>query len=186
LAGIIYKEKLKTIQYISIIIQFIGVGIITLVNGIFSINIGLLWLIIASILLSIYNLLQKKLTKTYSAKQVSIFSIWFGTLFLLIFIPNSVPELINAPPIQVGYLIILGVFAGAIAYISWTYAISISKNVSSVTNYMFLTPFITTLLGVLLAKEVPDFGTIIGGIIIIIGLFIYNFYDKIFIKIKGK
>jgi len=82
------------------------------------------------------------------------------------------------------YLIILGVFCSAVAYISWTYAFSKAKNTSSVTNYMFLTPFLTTLMGILIAKEIPDFATIIGGIIIIVGMFIYNFFDKIILKIS--
>ena len=184
MARILLKEKLSIIQYIAIIVQFIGVCVITLMAGIFSINIGIIWLILASISLSIYKLLQKKLTKTYSAKQVSIFSIWFGTILLLIFMPKSVPEIINAPFMQIIYLIILGVFASAVGFLLWAYAFSKARNVSSVTNYMFLTPFLAALLGLILANEVPDLATIIGGIIILTGMFIYNFYDKIIIREK--
>jgi drug/metabolite transporter (DMT)-like permease len=183
-ARIIYKEKLKIIQYVAIIIEFIGVGVLTVMNGIFSINTGLIWLILASVALSIYNLLQRKLTGKYSAIQTSIFSIWFGTILLLIFLPDSITEIKNIPLTQIIYLIILGVFCSAVAYISWTYALKKEKNTSSVTNYMFLTPFLTTLMGILIAKEIPDFATIVGGIIIIIGMFIYNFFDKIILKIS--
>jgi len=182
MAKILFREKLRIIQYFAIIIQFLGVCIILLYNGILSINIGLIWLILASISLSIYNLLQRKLTKTYSARQVSIFSIWFGAILLLIFLPNSVTEIVDVPPVQIVYLLILGIFAGAVAYISWAYALSKAENVSSVTNYMFLTPLLTALLGILLANEIPDIETIIGGAIIITGMFIFNFYDKIFIR----
>jgi drug/metabolite transporter (DMT)-like permease len=183
-ARIIYKEELGIIQYIAIIIEFIGVGVLTIMNGIFSINAGFIWLILASIALSIYNLLQRKLTRKYSAIQTSIFSIWFGTLLLFIFLPNSITEIKTAPLIQIMYLIILGVFSSAVAYISWTCAFSKAKNTSSVTNYMFLTPFLTTLLGIFLANETPDFATIIGGIIIMIGMFVFNFYDKIILIIN--
>jgi len=182
-ARIIYKEKLRIIKYIAIIIEFTGVGVLTIMKGILSINKGLIWLILASISLSVYNLLQKKLIKKYSAIQTAIFSIWFGTILLLFFLPNSIMEIKNVPLIQILYLIILGVFSSAVAYISWTCAFSKAKNTSSVTNYMFLTPFLTTLLGILIAKEIPDFVTIIGGIIIMIGMFIYNFFDKIIMKI---
>ena len=184
LARIVYREKLKIAQYIALIVEFIGVGFITLGNGIFSINTGLIWLIMASLALSIYNLLQKRLTKTYSALQASVFSIWFGTVPLLLFLPVSVTEVQTAPLIQVAYLIFLGIFTSAVAYISWTYAFSKSKNASSVTNYMFLTPFLTTLLGIFLAKETPDWATIIGGLIIIVGMFIYNFLDKIVLRVN--
>ena len=90
LARIFFKEKLKIIQYIAIIIQFIGVGILTLMNGIFSINKGLIWIILASVSLSIYNLLQRKLTKTYSAINSVIINILFGTIMLLVFLPKSI------------------------------------------------------------------------------------------------
>ena len=184
LARIIYKEKLGIIQYIAIIIEFTGVGVLTLMNGIFSVNTGLIWLIMASIAFSIYNLLQRKLTKKYPALQSSIFSIWFGTVMLIIFLPASVAEIKIAPLMQMVYLLILGIFPSAIAYLTWTYAFSLSKNASSVTNYMFLTPFLTTLLGILLAGETPDLATIIGGIIIMIGMFVYNFCDKIILRIN--
>jgi len=179
LARIIYKEKIRTIQYISIIIEFIGVGVLTLMNGIFFINTGILWLLMASTALSIYNLLQRKMTKKYSAVQTAVISIWFGTIMLLLFLPRSVGEIRNAPLAQIMYVIILGIFPSAIAYITWTYAFSKAKTASSVTNYMFLTPFLTAILGIVLAKEIPDLSTIIGGAIIIIGMFIYNFSNKI-------
>jgi len=179
LARIFYKEKLKMIQYIAIIIEFTGVGVLTLLNGIFSINTGLIWLIIASVSLSIYNLVQRKLIKKYPAIQATIFGIWFGTFLLMIFMPNSIAEIKTAPMIQILYLIILGVFASAVAFVSWTYALSKAANISTVTNYMFITPFSVTLLGMLLANETPDFATICGGLIIMIGMFIYNFYGKI-------
>ena len=184
LARILYKEKLGIIQYIAIIIQFTGVGVLTLMNGVFSINTGLIWLLLASICVSIYNLLIRKLTKKYSAVHTSIISIWFGTIMLLIFLPNAVTEIKTAPILAIVFLIILGIFPSAISYISWSCAFSKSKNASSVTNYMFLTPFLTTLFGVLIAKEIPDSATIIGGIIIMMGMFIYNFFDRVFLRIN--
>jgi drug/metabolite transporter (DMT)-like permease len=42
LARIFYKEKLKITQYIAVIIEFAGVNVLTLMNGIFSVNIGLI------------------------------------------------------------------------------------------------------------------------------------------------
>jgi len=184
LARFIHGEKLRVIQYIAITMEFTGVGVLTVMNGIFSVNAGLIWLILASISVSIYNLLQRKLTKKYSAIQTSVFSIWFGTILLLIFLPNSITEIKTAPLIQILYLLILGIFPSAIAYLSWTYAFSKAKKTSSVTNYMFLTPFLATLMGILLANETPDLATIIGGIIIMTGMFVYNFCDKIFFRNK--
>ncbi|MDR1594825.1 MAG: DMT family transporter, partial [Prevotellaceae bacterium] len=174
LARIIYNEIIKPIQYFAILIEFIGVIILTMTNGIFTINSGIIWLLVSSILISFYNILQRKLTRKYTALQTTVYSIFCGELFLFVFLPETVNEVKNIPIIQFLYVAILGIFSSAIAYISWTKAISLVKHTSSVGNYMFLTPFLTAILGFIIINEKPDIQTIFGGIIILGGLFLYN------------
>ncbi len=186
LARFIFKESLHFVQWIAIIIEFIGVAILTMMNDEFSFNTGLFWLFLVVLTFSIYNLLQRKLTQTYSALQSSSYSIFFGTILLSIFMPNSVKELSMATGIQVFYFLILGVFSSAISYISWAKAFSIADRASQVSNYMFLSPFLTSILGYLLLKEIPGRATIVGGTIIIFGLFLFNFGWKIYNNICKK
>lgn len=179
LARFIYKENLSVIQWAAISIEFSGVVVLTLLNGSFSLNKGLIWLFAAVLLLSSYNLLQRKLTKTYSGLQASAFSIFFGTLMLAVFIPTTAKEVPNAPPIAFVYVAILGVFSSAVAYIAWAQAFRKALKASSVSNYMFVTPFLASLMGFLFANEKPDTATLIGGGIILFGLFIFNFGEKL-------
>ena len=174
LATFFYKEKLKIYQWIDIGIEFMGILVLTLMNGSFSINEGVLWLLIAALCLASYNILQRKLTKTYSALQASTYSIFFATIMLCIFLPGSINKAIHAPLIQMLYVLILGVFSSAIAYIAWAKAISLAEKTTYVSNYMFVTPFLTTILGFIMINEIPDKATILGGIIILSGLFIFN------------
>ena len=174
LATFFYKEKLKIYQWIAIGIEFMGILVLTLMNGSFSINEGVLWLLIAALCLASYNILQRKLTKTYSALQASTYSIFFATIMLCIFLPGSINKAIHAPLIQMLYVLILGVFSSAIAYIAWAKAISLAEKTTYVSNYMFVTPFLTTILGFIMIKEIPDKATMLGGIIILSGLFIFN------------
>lgn len=183
LSYFIYHEELKGLQWAAIAIEFSGVIILTLSNGIFTVNTGLVWLFFAAMALSIYNLLLRKLLKDYSALQVSTFSIFAGTLMLTIFLPTSVREIKNALPIHLLYILILGIFSSAIAYWAWSMAFSKAKNTSTVSNYMFITPFLTTLLGFLITKEIPDYSSILGGIVILLGLFIFNFGERLFHRI---
>ena len=178
LARFIYKEKLKSFQWAAIVIGFSGVAVLTLMDGAFSINTGLFWLIAAAVSVSLYNLLQRKLTKTYSALQTSAFSIFFGTLLLAVFLPVSVQEVSQVPAIALIYIVVLGVFSSAIAYASWAKAFSKAATTSQVSNYMFFTPFLTSVLGFVLAHEIPDIATITGGSIILFGVLIFNFGDK--------
>lgn len=179
LAHFFYHEGLRTFQWAATLIEFIGVAALTLINGVFSINKGLFWLFLAALALSAYNLLQRKLTKTYTALQASTYSVFFGTLMLAIFAPASVREIPNAPAVQFIYLAILGVCCSAIAYVSWSKAFSKAKHTSQVSNYMFITPFLTSVFGFLIVGEVPDRATLFGGGTILLGVFLFNFGEKL-------
>lgn len=174
LASFFYKEKLKTYQWFAIGIEFIGILVLTLMNGTFSINEGVLWLLVAALCLATYNLLQRKLTKKYSAIEASTYSIFIGTLFLCIFLPSAIEPTIHTPIEHIIYVLILGIFSSALAYIAWAKAISMAEKTTYVSNYMFVTPFLTTILGFVMMGEIPDKATILGGTIILIGLFIFN------------
>lgn len=174
LSSFFYKEKLKIYQWIAIGIEFIGILVLTLMNGTLSINEGVLWLLVAALCLATYNLLQRKLTKKYSALEASTYSIFIGTLFLCIFLPSSIEPTLHAPIEYIVYVLVLGIFSSALAYIAWAKAISIAEKTTYVSNYMFVTPFLTTILGFITMGEVPDKATILGGIIILVGLFVFN------------
>lgn len=119
LARLIYGEKLRRYQWIAIGLEFAGVLVLTLMNGVISVNGGLLWLLLAALVLSVYNLLQRKLTKTYSALTASAYSIFFGTALLAVFLPDVVRETPQAPPLQLFYAVLMGVFSSAVAYVAW-------------------------------------------------------------------
>ena len=181
-ARFLYGEKLMSFQWWAIGVEFLGVTVLTLMNSTFSVNTGLLWLMLAALALSLYNLLQRKLTKTYTALQASAYSIILGTCMLAVFAPTAIREVSQAPAMQYFYLAVLGVCSSAVAYVSWAKAFSKAKKTSQVSNYMFVTPFLTSILGFLLAGEVPDRATLIGGGIILLGVFLFNFGGKICIK----
>lgn len=183
-ARFVYNETLKKVQWLAIGVEFLGVAVLTLMNSTFSVNAGLLWLFLAALALSIYNLLQRKLTRQYTALQASTYSILFGTCLLAIFAPASFREIGDVPAMQYLYLAILGIGSSAIAYVSWAKAFSKARRTSQVSNYMFVTPFLTSILGFLLAGEVPDRATLVGGSIILLGVLLFNFGGVLFQQVK--
>ena len=174
-ARFIYKEKLDGIRWFAILVEFLGVAALVLMDGLVSLNPGMLWVLLAALALSLYNLLQRKLTRAYTAMETSAYSIFAGTLLLSIFLPEASGQLPAAPQEQIFYLLLLGIFSGAVAYISWAKAFSKAKKASSVSNYMFLTPFVTSLLGFVAAGERLDRATLIGGGVILLGLVLFYF-----------
>lgn len=179
MARVVYKEKLRGYQWTAIVIEFIGVLALTLMNGVMSLDIGLIWLFGAAFALSAYNLIIRKLTNTYSALQSSAFSIFFGTIMLAVFLPGAVRDVSQTPPIQFLYIAIMGVGSSAIAYVSWAKALTKAKQTSLVSNYMFITPFLSSAFGFLFAGEVPDSATVCGGAIIILGVLVFNFGNRL-------
>ena len=180
LARFVYREKLNAFQWAAIVIEFAGVAVLTLMNGVFSVNVGLFWLLGAALCTSVYNLVQRRLTMRYSGLQSSAFSILFGALLLSIFLPSSLKEAASAPPILLFYVAVMGIFSSAVAYIAWSLALSKAKQTSQVSNYMFITPLLTSILGFLIAGEIPDRPTLIGGSIILFGIVVFHFGGKIY------
>lgn len=178
-ARVLYQEKMSAVRWVATAIEFCGVVILTALNSTFSFNGGLAWLMLAAVALSLYNLLQRKLTRTYSGLQSSAYSIFIGTVLLAVFLPQSVAEVKGAPPVQLLYVAILGICSSAVAYVTWAQAMKKAKRTASVSNYMFVTPFLTTLLGYLLAGETPDRATIVGGVVIMAGVLVFSFGDVI-------
>ncbi len=174
LARFIYQERLCLYQWGGMALSFAGVLLLTLLNGLVAINTGLVWLFLAAVALSSYNLLLRKLTQAYSPLQTAAFSILAGTLMLSVFLPAAVEEVKQAPPLSLAYVAILGIFSSALAYVAWSQALAKAKNTSSVSNYMFVTPFLTSLLGFILAGETPDLPTIAGGAFVLTGILIFH------------
>ena len=178
-ARFVYREKLTALQWTAIVLEFVGVTVLTLMNSTFSVNRGLYWLMAAALVLAAYNLLQRKLTKKYNALQASTYSIFCGTILLAVFAPGAVKELAKAPLSQYFNLAVLGIGCGAIAYVTWAKAFAKAKKTSHVSNYMFLTSFLTALIAFVVSGEVPDRATVIGGGIILFGVMIFNFGEGI-------
>ena len=66
----------------------------------------------------------------------------------------------------------------ALSYVLWGKAMGFADRLSEVTNYMFVTPLLSALMGFALLREIPDAGTLIGGIIIISSVIMFNIRGK--------
>ena len=179
LARFTLGEALNGFQQAATLIEFSGVVVLTLMNGAATMDHGILWLIFAAVSLSIYNLLQRRLIKTYTALQTAAFSIFPGTLMLCIFSPAALDEIRGASLSMMATILILGVFSSAAGYAAWSQAFAKADKTSSVSNYMFLTPFMASLLGFALAGEKPGPPTIAGGIVILAGMAVFYFGEEI-------
>ncbi|MCI9068633.1 MAG: EamA family transporter [Lachnospiraceae bacterium] len=171
---VILREKIPLRGWTAIAMAFAGILVMALWNGAFSVDPGILWMLLAAVSLSAYNLTQRVFVKDYTAFQATAYSIIGGTLFLLVFLPGAVPEMREATAAAWGSVAYLGVFGGAVAYVFWTKAFSLAERTSDVSNFMFAQPLLASLIGFFFRGEVPGIETVLGGILVLGGMFLFQ------------
>ena len=175
LSRVIYKEKLPVIGWISIFGAFAGVAILMLWDNGLNIKAGMLWTLSASCLFAVYNLLNRKLSsKGYSSIDIVTFSMLISVIMLIWTVPSAAAQIQAASITPVLLAIYLGVFSSAISYALWGAALALADKSSEVTNYMFVTPMLATLEGIIWLKELPTIGTYLGGGLIIVMIVLFN------------
>jgi drug/metabolite transporter (DMT)-like permease len=175
----ILKEKVKLLCWVGIFVSLCGLVLIAVsqMSG-FVMNIGVVLLAGASIATSVYIIIQRQLMKKYTPLEATAYPIFFGTLFMLIFLPGLLRDIPNAPFIVTLIPVYLGVFPAAIAYLSWGYALSKAKSTANATMFLYLVPFVATLLAFLWLRETVSPFAFLGGIVIVLGMLISNRWGK--------
>ena len=175
----VYHEKIKTIGWITIATAFMGVLVLLLWDGVFSINIGLIWTMGAALVFFGYNMMSRFLSsKGYTALEIVTYSMIFGALLLGFWSVQGFQQLAASDMSHILALVYLGAFPSAAAYFLWGKAMSFANRTSEVTNFMFVTPLLSTILGFLILREVPNMGTFLGGAIIICSIIVFNLKGK--------
>ncbi|GAF76612.1 unnamed protein product [marine sediment metagenome] len=176
LATIFLGEKLKLWGWLGIFISFLGVYLIALGEreGV-KFAPGVIVLLFAAIIAATYFVLQKPYLTRYSALQLVTYMIWAGTLFLLVFTPGLIDEVTNAPIEATVATIFLGIFPSAVAYVTWSYALSRAP-ASIVASFLYLQPVLAVIIAWIWLDEIPALIAITGGVVTILGVFLVNKY----------
>ena len=175
LSIIFLKEKATLPIWLGVGISFVGMVIIgtTQVTEM-ELNFGVILLLLASILLSVYFILQRRILQKYNALQATAYPLIIGTIPMFIFTPRLVAEFSMELVSVNATVVYLGIFPAALAYLFWVYALSKAEKTIYVTNFMYLIPFLAALLAFLwLGEEMPVLA-FAGGIIVIAGMVIIN------------
>ena len=171
-ACIILKEKFTIRKIIAIIISFIGVIIVSSNGNLLSIEksslMGTIYCLLAAILYGLFSALNKK--QNYN-KYTSMMLFYFNsTIISLIYVIATkrffVPEL-N----QTLGLLWIGIFTSATAYTSWALALA-KGDTARISNIAYLTPFISLVWTGIVLKEKISFYSVLGLVIIVLGIFI--------------
>ena len=178
LARIIYGEHLRPAAWLAILIAFAGILVMTLGNGTMQLNTGVVWCTAAALSFALFNLVNRGLARTYSSLQINAYAFFAAVIPMFLFLPEAARELAAAPLWKTLIIVYLGVFPSAIAYLAWVKALALAPKTSSVTNYMFLTPFFSAVLEFAIMGSLPDAATLVGGAMILFSLALFSFVGK--------
>ena len=173
-AYFIFNEKIKLIGWLSMSISFCGILILTLWDGVLTVNKGILYMLAGCLLLSLYNISQRYLTKKYSSFDVSMYSMLIGGILLVIYSPSSITNMFSISFTSLILIIYMSIFPSIISYFFWTKAFELAKHTTEVTSFMFVTPVLATLMGIIILGDIPKLSTLVGGVVIILGMILFN------------
>ena len=165
------KEKAGMLVWTGVLISFIGIAIIgaTQISEM-ELNPGIWLLLSAAIFTSAYNIMQRRILRKYTAMQATTYSVSFGTLFMCIFFPGFINEF-PAVPMRVNIVIVyLGIFPAAIAYFLWGYALSKAEKTIYAANFLYLVPFLASVMAFMWLGERMPALAFVGGTAVVIGM----------------
>jgi len=173
LAWLFLNETISVRFLIGLLCCFFGVAIIAFQNSIgFSLNIGVVFVLFAAIMNSIYFISQKPLLKKYNPLEVISYAFWIATLMMLPFGRNVIDVISVASIDSTLAIVYIGIVA-LIANLCWSKALSKIK-ASRAATFLYTVPVMTIIIGFVWLHELPSLISCLGGAIILGGVFISN------------
>jgi drug/metabolite transporter (DMT)-like permease len=180
-AWLIFKEKLKAINYAGIIISFIGVVVFILnIDGSISFDIKGLGLLLLAVFSAVgYNLTLSRLVGTYSPVYiVNVQNLIGAVLFLPLFLIFDFKSFVTTPFTFNMFrpIIELSIFASCGAFILFAWSVR-NMGITRANVFSNCIPIFTALFSFILMGDMLTFQNLLGMAIVIAGLFMSEMHE---------
>ena len=178
LAVVFLGEAVRSQLVLGLLISFGGSALIALgEGGGVRFESGALFLLVAAISLASYFVLQKPLLGELRGIEVTAYAVWAGTVLMLPGTLGAADQLTTAPAEATLSMIYLGVFPGALAYVTWAYALA-HRPAAQLAQYLYGAPVVSAVLGFVLINETLPLLALIGGALTLAGVIVGQWPEK--------
>jgi drug/metabolite transporter (DMT)-like permease len=182
LGWMVLKEKMGWVRVGGIVIAALGVLLIVSEGNLKMLfsgetgTIGDLLILISAANWAVYTILSRRELARHPAARMMFFVMLFGWLFAGLWIFGFGPGLSEIPRLTASgwtSILVLGIFGSGLAYIAWYDALQ-AIPASQLGVFINIEPLVTTLLAVPMLNEPITLLTLLGGAIIILGVWMVN------------
>ncbi|MCU0073579.1 DMT family transporter [Pseudomonas koreensis] len=174
LARFLFKDRVSLWRWGCVLLGFVGVVIVVSGDrGLGSIDAHGLLILLAAVSWSVYFALQKHHARRYDGLTLVCYTVWSGTLLLLIYLPGLADSVASAP-LRVQWAVLgLGVFPSALAYLAWAFVLK-HVDLSRATMTLYLIP--PTAMGIASVGlgERPTLMVLVGSAVVLISVLALN------------
>lgn len=167
LAHFVFKDRVNTWQWLCLLCGLLGAAVVISGDrGLGQLDAHGLLILLAALSWSLYFALQKHHAHRYDPLTLVCYTLWSGTVLLLVYAPGLWQQAQNAP-INVNLAVLtLGIFPSALAYLAWAYVLKHSV-VSRASMALYLIPPTAMGIASVVLAERPSVMVVVGGVIVL-------------------